>query len=102
MTGAPKREASVGVDDIKSGKFYVVLDAGDADPSLDGAVVLGAASHLSYAAVTIHTPDGDWLGTTWHATRHAATTPDYVDDQAVFREITQAEYIGILTTRAKT
>lgn len=81
------------IDDLKPGRYYLVQETGDADPSLTNGIVLGAASHLDYAAVTVWTPDGDWLGTTWHATRHADTTPDYVDEDARFIELTPEQYV---------
>ena len=72
------------VEDIQPGCFYRVVETGEADSSLTGAVVLGAAGHLKYAAVTVWDADGAWQGTTWHAQRHADFTDDYVDTDARF------------------
>lgn len=83
----------VTIDDIKPGRLYLVLDPGEADSSLEGAIVLGAASHLTHAAVTVKLAPNDvargggWLGTLWHASRHAQFAVGYVDSDARFEEV---------------
>lgn len=84
---------SLTVEELRPGRYYRVVQSGDADPSLKGEIVLGAASHLHYSAVTITDNNrGGWLGTQWwgvkHAKHHRYEDPD-VD--ARFVEVTPVE-----------
>lgn len=95
---------ALAVDQLQPGHYYRVVQSGDADSSLEGEIVLGAASHLPFSAVTITDNNrGGWLGTQWFGVKHAKHhLNDDPDTDARFVEVELAgDEVWLVTDRSE-